>query len=682
MSTIYKALILIVVILCAASAGRAEPLIPGPGVPGFEPALAQKDLQFARQFFEFNARNFGVSLDVFIPNEANRQLLYQWIETDHDFISFSQQHPYELISHFDEWGDLGMFGGMATAGDAWRYIVLRDGGAPLAEVEEARQVLLRALDAWHIYVAVTGEPGAFARGIRLRVPQEAGAPPIPGTLPETLPLFDAQGDPQPADKAPTWRDDQTGLFPDWIWLDDTSKDQADGYFLVMGALWDAIANDADIPQSYRDRMVSDALALANRLMTVHSVGGVMTPDVYMVLIDADGRPVTHYGLNPQVIDESNNIVVAPDFALQNGFNGLLGLGAMKVLHHITGDPTIGAFYYEELIDTWHWDDSALNPSLGGVSSMYLGSETNFSNVNMAAVAFYNILRYEGDPDIRGRFAIGVEEQFYNPGKDRQAKGLKLPFFDLLYTAFRHTGTDAQALADAMESLRDWHEPPYFDIHMENCDSSEIASGNCTGLDGTPIELESPGSDVPVDPVPIRIRPPSNFENRSNPYTVNGGGGGDRLDPGGCFRSSYWLGRLLVSSSSSWENMSPFARDRSNEMVHQPDEDGGTSDADGGTGPDGGDPAAGDSADAYDAGSGDGFDGSGDPGEDAGGDAGTGDAPGGEDGAQGDVDRPDDDEVDGDDGCGCSTPPSHYGSMLIVVYLVPLLLRRRSKRTEV
>ncbi len=84
--------------------------------------------------------------------------------------------------------------------------------------------------------------------------------------------------------------------------------------------------------------------------------------------------------------------------------------------------------------------------------------------------------------------------------------------------------------------------------MENCDAAEIGQGSCLAIDGqTAITLDSVpgwgGGPVARDPVPKSLRPPSNFEWRSDPRGVNGGGS-NRLNPGGDFLAAYWPLRRL------------------------------------------------------------------------------------------------------------------------------------------
>src|SRR5258706_12169473 len=99
-------------------------LIPGPGEAGFDASLADKARAYDRQFHTFSAAPFGLSLDAFIP-DANDQMLVDTFlaqtATD-DFAAFtaSKGTPrtvHDIVSIYDEHGDLGMFAGAAAAGD-------------------------------------------------------------------------------------------------------------------------------------------------------------------------------------------------------------------------------------------------------------------------------------------------------------------------------------------------------------------------------------------------------------------------------------------------------------------------------------------------------------------------------------------------------------------------------------
>jgi MYXO-CTERM domain-containing protein len=198
--------------------------------------------------------------------------------------------------------------------------------------------------------------------------------------------------------------------------------------------------------------------------------------------------------------------------------------------------------------------------------MYEGPATNYSNVNMAFVAAYGVLRYETDASIQMRIRNILETQLYAPGLDREARGLGLPFFDYVYAGFRTGGaTDAigsLALTQAMATLTGYPTAPIWEPDMINCDATEIASTHCIGLDGTTMitVLGNVGHGmglVAQDVVPIAIRPHTDFEHRSDPHRVNGSAT-STLDPAGDVIASYWLGRMLDRAGGT-TNVSPHAR---------------------------------------------------------------------------------------------------------------------------
>ncbi|MEZ4220460.1 MAG: MYXO-CTERM sorting domain-containing protein [Polyangiaceae bacterium] len=530
----------------------AETLIPGPGESAHDDALLQKMKGFERQVHGILTVPLGWGLEAFVP-VSERSLVESFIASQqHDFQAATGKHPYEVVSHYEEYGDLGMFGGVQAAGDAFRYMVLRDEKAPAADVDRARADLLRAMQGLHWYQRVTGVPGVVARGLR-RIQSEPGQPPLPGPTVAPVPLFDGSGNPQPEPKEPTWRADASGELPFLIWLDDTSKDQVDGYVFALGAVYDAAKDDPSIPAQALTPLVEDARAFGLELMKKHEFIGKETD---LVLVDADGRPTTFHDLSAE--EATAGLVL--DSAV-NGFNAIMSLGIVRTLFHITGDERIGRFYYEELVGRRDY----LGSIDASVSLMYLKEQTNFSNVNMAFVAAYGLLRYESDLQLAGRIREILEQRLYAPGVSRQAKGLKQSFFDFIYAGFRTGGTSgegAQARKDGIETLQELRSAPFWNDAVDNCDAAEIAALSCQGVDGTPITLSDKpgrgGSVVATAPIPMRIRPPSNFEWRSDPHAVNGGGG-ERLNPGAEFVTAYWLGRLLEAGSLGVANISPHAR---------------------------------------------------------------------------------------------------------------------------
>lgn len=627
--------------LLVPSTAAADPLIPGPAHAGHDAALAAKIGRFDKQIHGILTVSLGWGLEAFVSDPAARDQIDGFVASDADtFEDYAGQHIYAVLDRYEEFGDLGMFGGVQAAGDAMRYAVLRDEGADPAAIDAARADLLAAMDGLHWYSRVTGTPGVIARGLR-RVQPQPGAPALPDVIPATVPLFDAGGDPQPADKQPTWRADVSGELPHLIWLDDTSKDQFIGYVFALGAVYDVVAEDEAIPAELVDRLAADARALAQSLMQERRING---HTIDLVLVDADGRPTSFFDIGAEV--------VTPDL-IQSGavnpFNAAMALGAMRTLYQITGDEDIGRYYYEELIEERGYLDLALE-SLG---LLYFGYGTNHSNVNMAFVSIYGLLRYEPEMDIAPVVRELLETQLYGRDPDRSARGLRQSLFDFMVAGFGTggiTGLGEAALADGLATLVGHPDAPYWDPAVENCDAAEISAGACTAIDGSPITLAAGlgwnDTVVAEAPLPIELRPPSNFTWRSDPHGVNGGGT-TRLNPGGGIWCAYWLGRFLSAGDDGLANISPLARGRP--MEPEPpgaDSTGGSGDpsGDGGTGP-----ATGSSTD--DAGA-------------------VTDATSGSPTAN----------SGGDGGCGCTALPTPRLAWLLVPALFALGRRRSSRRS--
>ncbi|MCA9772314.1 MAG: hypothetical protein KC466_07885, partial [Myxococcales bacterium] len=536
----------------------ADGLIPGPGEPGHDAALADLAAQYDKQFHAINAP-FGISLDAHISDPADRAKVYDWFHDnpgDLDFETFMGKPLFEVVTQYGEFGDMGMFGGVAVLGDVYRYALLRDGLGTPAEVDEARAIVVEIAEMWHAFRAITGPNGTVVRGLRPIGVPGAGVDPL-------VPLFDGMGNPLPATKTSVRRADQSGgEFPDMEWQDDTSKDQFIGYIMGLGALWDVLSDDPAIPAGVIDDLEADAAFLAAKLMEIAPETGLD-----MNLRDPDGRLTTFYDLNQN--DLGGIDLGSCPIDLVNGFNALLGLASVKTLAHVTGDPDVMRFFRHQLIDVEGYD-KAINSTL---NLMYGYPISNYSNFNMAMVAIYNLIAYENDPDLLARWDDALEHQIWFVDRDPDTISRSLQsWFNFIYAGLRLGGTDAQAVAEGTQTLREFPEPPYFTRDVINCDAAEIAAGSCLAVDGvTTLALDGDfffGTFIPreprgggiktVDPLPKRLRPDNNFEWRSSPFEPNGGGS-DRLNPGGDFRAAYWLGRRLQVSADNAVNRSPKAR---------------------------------------------------------------------------------------------------------------------------
>jgi hypothetical protein len=544
----------------------AAGLIPGPQEAGYDSALATKAARYDRQFHTFNASPFGLSLDAFVPDPDDRAALVAFLGQDAvlDFATFTAQAgrprtPDQVVSSRDEHGDLGMFAGVAAVGDAFRYITLRDRGAPAREVDAARQELLEAIASFHAYANVTGTVGPIARGVRLTGDPGDPVQPPAATCPDAWTRRD------------TWRADASGMFPRFEYVDNTSKDQMLGYVMAIGVFYDAIAGDPTIPLEVRGWLEADAAGLARSLMTATDIGASAPID--LVIKDAGGCPTRFHDLNPREVirDGGPPIVVDAGNTNQNGFNALAALGIIRTLYHVSGAQDVRAYYYDELV-TRRGYPGIITTGIARLRNMFINvcaagscATTNFSNVNMAFVAIWGLLRYETDPVLEQTYRTILQDELWAAPRPHVGMEIQQAFFNLIYAAFRAGGTDPAAVSSAIAQLGEFADPPYFDPLVENCDAQEIAARSCLAIDGvTTLTLDSVpargGGVAAEDPVPKRIRPPSNFEWRSDPRVVNGGGS-DRLNPGGDFRAAYWMGRYLSTGANGNTNLSPIARNR-------------------------------------------------------------------------------------------------------------------------
>ncbi len=530
-------------------------MIPGPSDAQFDAALADKAERYSIQLHQLLTLPIGFGLDAKISDPDNVALVDSFFESgETDFQAFSGKHPYEIVEDYGDYFHASIFGGVQIAGDAFRYAVLRDQGAPTEALASAREDLLADLDALDWLTRITGVSGVVARGIR-RVRSEPGEPEVPGELPELLPMFDENGDPFPRYKGPVWRADGSGELPHLIWLDDGSRDTLVGYIFAMGAAYDVALNDPMIPQEKVQRLAEHARAIGHRLLEEVDVGDDEKID--LVIRDADGRPTTFHALSAEEVLEGIVSVEA-----SNGFNAIMSLGILRTLYHVSGDHDIWDRYqqllgprdYLGVAKTWLADTT------------YFNEITNYSLVNMLFIAYYGVLRYENDPDIALRVRRIFETETYDVGVDRDPRGLGQSFFDFIFVAFRERGVldiGEQALSEGLQTLVEHRAPPYWDRYIRNCDDGEIETRDCVLTDGTEAKISGRrgygGERVVAEtPIPMRVRPPTNYMWRMDPHMVNGGGQ-DRLNSGGDFHTAYWMGRFLRATESGLDNISAQAR---------------------------------------------------------------------------------------------------------------------------
>lgn len=513
-------------------------LFPGPADEGFDAELNAAATRTERQFHGVVASMMGVNTEITIPEGAPGDALLTFLDGG----GWDATDAADAVTLWSK--AAGAYAGLGIAADAYRYGTLRDEGAPCDEVDRAREHLLRGLDGLHRAVAITGTPGVIARGYARRDPRSYGS------LVTTVPLFDDGGTALPTEKDNgTWREDVSGAQGDYVWEDSCSRDMLIGWAFAYGAVAEVVARDPSVPEAAKSTLRADALAIARSLLVLRDSG------YDLEIMDADGRRTFHGILHEESVDR---FYVA---GFDNGQNAVMAMGILSALALAAEDADLHADVLARTVT----DHDLVGVARRGLTLIDAGVAQNFSNVHMVMQGVLLSQRYTCDDDAREQLREITETSVYNvPGWERQPIEQQQALYDLTaslaragLSAFQSTADpiDAPTRDAALVGLRAYPAAPYRDHAVENCDAGEIEAGSCVGIDGTPLTpLGDAGrndTSIAVEPVPMRIRPPSNYHWRSNPYQVNGGGDGSNVMPGVDFRIAYWLGRWAT----------PAARDR-------------------------------------------------------------------------------------------------------------------------
>ncbi|MCB9779063.1 MAG: hypothetical protein H6742_10910 [Alphaproteobacteria bacterium] len=521
---------------CGTGPAARDSVLAGPGDPGWSATLGERADRVERQANGLTAWATGAACEVRVVDDGPRATVTDYIDHGEfvdggqtDFLDATGVAPDQVV---ERWGKVaGAYGGAGIAADAWRYGALRDEGADCAEVQAAHDRLVVGMQALHKATAITGVDGVIARGFaRKDLPGDGEN--------ETTPLFDDDGQPLPEEKNNgTWRQDQSGAYADHIWEDSCSRDQYIGWVAGMAAAWEVVRDDPAFDPAAKDQLQADARALAASLMVVRESG------YDLEIMDADGRMTYHGILHHESVDR----VYVPGG--RNSLNATMTLGIVAALALVAEDPTV---------DAWLADDLIAERDLPGIvreqsRQIALGNATNFSNYNMVYIGGLLALRYLCDDDARAGVAAGMADLYQ--GDDRDPIVQSQALYDLVYalgqgdgTAFRSGGAppDEAAVAKIDGLLGAFREPPYWNIDVQNCDADEIASGVCELDDGTMVTLLGyvgrNDTLVSEEPIPMGVRPSSNYLWRSHPFEPNSEGDGSWLYPNTDWRLVYWAGR--------------------------------------------------------------------------------------------------------------------------------------------
>ncbi len=531
---------------CGSGVYRGKYMLPGPGETGFDQDLEDRIMAYERQWHTFNAYPLNISMDCFVDPEASedRELIRQFIQEQEgwDFEEFAGKKVTDVINRWEKVA--GLYGGMGIASDLMRYAVLRDQGADCEEIEVALDHAKKSLDALHLAFELPGVPGVVARGF--------AAKNFPGNgqdyISRIVPLTDENGSPLPEEKNNgVWREDFSGKHPDIIWEDSCSRDMMSGWAVAAAISMEVIENDPNFSDDLKQRIRDDSHNVIVEFRKIREPWGYD-----LEFPDADGRTTYHGYLNEHCVERA---FYTAEF--KNGFHAIMALGIVASFAYASGNPDDQSYLYDELIDKRKLPEIALEDMI----YINMFEQTNYSNYSMAFTTAWAALRYINDADALDTIRQAIEIQLYDTPAEIASPVMQQPieqkqsFFDYVY-AYSKTGgnafteptiaPDSGALSRGTETLTKIPEAPLYDFYVENCDEQEQESGDCTLNDGTQVtylgDVGRKGTIICDKPVPIDIRPTSNYYWRSCPYTPNGGGDGSQMLPAVSFMSAYWMGR--------------------------------------------------------------------------------------------------------------------------------------------
>ncbi len=315
--------------------------------------------------------------------------------------------------------------------------------------------------------------------------------------------------------APRWPKSADGK---WFWKSDTSSDEIDGHFFFYPLYYDLVADS----EEERERVREVVRDLTNHLLT-HDYN----------LIDHDGTPTRWGFYGPDSLNHD------PAWWEERGLKSLSMLSYLAVAEHMTGDPVYGQ-HMKKLIRDHAYDTNAMIYKIHrGVGS------GNQSDDEMAIMAYYNLVKYAKDKDLRRRILLS----FYSAWLVEQPE--MNPFFNFAFAAFGEgaTYTD-QWGTHALSPWKGWLEDSMATLKGFSLDRCNWACQNSHRLDivrlrpqqGVGTTARTPpnsGYRVGGNVLPVENRHFNHWN--TNPWALDYGGNGAQLASGTVFLLPYYMG---------------------------------------------------------------------------------------------------------------------------------------------
>ena len=370
----------------------------------------------------------------------------------------------------------GLWTSLYVAAEAFRYGVTGD--------EEARRNARESLDALLLLESVTGLPGYVARSV------------VPGDEPPPRQRYGGQ-----------WQHSADGK---WWWKGDTSSDELDGHYFAYAVYYDLVA----------DAEEKAVIAAVVARITDH----ILDHDYYYV--GPDGKPTTWGVWAPEKLNHDL------EWILDRGLNSLELLSHLKVAHHVTGDSR-----YEqaarELIEQHSYHINTVRQKV-----TWPATEINHSDDELAFLAYYPLLWYERDPELRRVYLTSIEWSWQVERPEHS------PLFGYIYAAARQADewtqpdrrpSEAFVPADEYDAalLADW----FREVPSDMIEWTVVNSGRADLGALVPNRF---GRDNAQRVLPVAERRLMRWN--GDPYELDGGAAGHGRDDGTYVLLPYWMGR--------------------------------------------------------------------------------------------------------------------------------------------
>ncbi len=279
---------------------------------------------------------------------------------------------------------------------------------------------------------------------------------------------------------------------EWEWKGDTSSDELVGHFFAYSVAYDLLPDESD-----RASVRPVAARIARHLL-----------DHGLNLVGPGGR-ITRWGRY------SPDYFATPDGKADCALNSLEILSHLRVAYHLTHDEQFLSAY-RRLMDELGY--------LRNVEQFAAEapSEVNYSDEELAYLAFYPVMKLEDDPRLRQQFARALR------GLWLRTRDEKNPLWDFIYAA--GTGAKDYDRKDALESL----ERIPLDTVAWTVRNSQRVDLTLRPTRGRFGERESRHALPPDERAMMKWN--------GNPFELDGGNGGLSEDDGAYFLLPYWLGR--------------------------------------------------------------------------------------------------------------------------------------------